>query len=154
MRSIASTVKLADSDDEVIHSTKSKVKKEVKAKEVKAKKESKEPEEVKAKKESKEPKEVKAKKEPKEVKAKKEPKEVKGKKESKAKKEPIQNDLEDIDEIEVKKFDFKGKTYLKSNMNVIYDIKSEEAIGVWNESNNEIEFKELEDEDEYDSANE
>jgi len=107
--------------------------------------------EVKAKKESKE---VKAKKEPKEVKAKKEPKEVKAKKESKAKKEPIQNDLEDTDEIEVKKFDFKGKTYLKSNMNVIYDVKSEEAIGVWIESINEIEFKELESEDEYESANE
>jgi len=46
--------------------------------------------------------------------------------------------------VAVSKFEFQGKTYLKSSNNVIYDLESQDEIGVWNATKNEIEFQEYE----------
>lgn len=46
----------------------------------------------------------------------------------------------------VVKFEIRGKIYLKSDDNVLYDMNSHDAIGIWNEETNEI--VELADEDE------
>ena len=47
----------------------------------------------------------------------------------------------------VKKLEYKGKTYLRSvRSNVVYDIDTQEEIGVWSESRGEIDFSELEEE--------
>lgn len=46
----------------------------------------------------------------------------------------------------VEKFEKNGKRYLKSRENVVYDIESHEAIGIWNENTEEIEEIEVEDE--------
>jgi uncharacterized protein YkwD len=46
----------------------------------------------------------------------------------------------------VVRFEKDGVVYLKSGENVLYDIESHEAIGVWNEKSGEIE--ELEEDDE------
>jgi len=56
-------------------------------------------------------------------------------------------DEEEEEEITVKKFEHKGKTYLRSSNNVIYDAKTEEAIGSWNEAREEIEEYELEEDE-------
>jgi hypothetical protein len=48
-------------------------------------------------------------------------------------------------EVVVKKFEFGGNEYLRSSENVLYDIESHEAIGVWNEMENKID--ELEEEE-------
>jgi hypothetical protein len=53
---------------------------------------------------------------------------------------------EEEEETLVVKFEKDGVTYLKSGDNVLYDIKSHEAIGMWNEMKGEIE--ELEEEEE------
>lgn len=62
--------------------------------------------------------------------------------------ELIEEEVEDEDEDETKviKFDIEGKTYLKSEDNVLYDMESHDAIGIWNEESNKIE--EIPDEDE------
>jgi hypothetical protein len=47
----------------------------------------------------------------------------------------------------VRKLEYKGKTYLRSTLsNVVYDMETEEKIGVWSESRGEIDFSELEEE--------
>jgi len=48
--------------------------------------------------------------------------------------------------VAVSKFEFQGKTYLKSSNNVIYDLESQDEIGVWNAAKGEIEFQEYESE--------
>jgi hypothetical protein len=53
---------------------------------------------------------------------------------------------EDEDETKVIKFDIEGKTYLKSEDNVLYDMESHDAIGLWNDETKKIE--EIPDEDE------
>lgn len=55
---------------------------------------------------------------------------------------------EEEEEVTVKKFEHKGVTYLRSSDNVIYDMKTEDAIGKWNEAREEIEEYELEPEEE------
>ena len=50
--------------------------------------------------------------------------------------ETVELEMEDEDEdnsISVKKFEFEGKIYLRSSDDVIYDLKTEEPIGMWNE---------------------
>jgi len=54
----------------------------------------------------------------------------------------------DEDEVTVTKFEFGGKKYLKSSKNVLYDAETQDEIGVWNEAKQEIEFAELEEEEE------
>jgi len=78
-------------------------------------------------------------------KAKKEPKASK-----KSVKTPEVSDTEDEEEeeVEVKKFEFGGKKYLKSSKNVLYDAETQDEIGIWNEAKQEIEFAELEEEEE------
>ena len=49
------------------------------------------------------------------------------------------------EEIEVVRFELKGKKYLRSKENILYDIDSHDAIGIWNEASGEID--ELEEED-------
>ena len=70
--------------------------------------------------------------------------------------EPIENDDADDDNsddeedtVDVSKFEFEGKTYLKSTDNVLYDIKTQEPVGMWNDETNsidEVEFDDAEDE--------
>jgi hypothetical protein len=61
--------------------------------------------------------------------------------------EEVQGDTES-DEVSVKKFDHKGKEYLISKENILYDPENEEAVGKWNEEKQEIEScEELEEEE-------
>ena len=60
--------------------------------------------------------------------------------------EEVEDEDEDEDETKVIKFEIEGKTYLKSEDNVLYDMESHDAIGIWNEESNKIE--EIPDEDE------
>jgi len=53
---------------------------------------------------------------------------------------------DDEEETIVIKFDILGVTYLKSQDNVLYDINTHDAVGVWNEEKSEID--ELPDEEE------
>ena len=47
----------------------------------------------------------------------------------------------------VRRLEYKGKTYLRSTLsNVVYDMETEEKIGVWSEIRGEIDFSELEEE--------
>ena len=50
------------------------------------------------------------------------------------------------EELEVTKFIVNGKTYLKSEEDILYDIESHDAVGIWNEEEKEI--KEIPDDDE------
>ena len=64
---------------------------------------------------------------------------------------------EDMDEEETKviKVEIGGKTYLRSEENMLYDIESHDAVGMWNEESNiieELNEEEEEDEDEGDGA--
>ena len=52
------------------------------------------------------------------------------------------------EEVQVTKFEFGGKKYLRSSKNVLYDAETQDEIGVWNEAKQEIEFAELEEEEE------
>ena len=64
---------------------------------------------------------------------------------------PLSADTADDDEEEtvVVKFDILGITYLKSQDNVIYDMNTHDAMGVWNEETSEIdELPDEEDEEE------
>jgi hypothetical protein len=55
-------------------------------------------------------------------------------------------------EVEVSKWEHKGKKYLKSSKHKVYDIKTQEAIGIWNEEEDTIEeISEEEDDDDDDS---
>jgi len=58
---------------------------------------------------------------------------------------------DDVPEIKVKKFEFKGKIYLKSDPdNILYDSKTQEAIGVFNPKTNTIDSLPSEDEEDED----
>jgi regulator of protease activity HflC (stomatin/prohibitin superfamily) len=56
----------------------------------------------------------------------------------------------DEEAVVVKKFTHNGETYLKSNKNVLYNIKTQEPIGLWNDKTNSIEECELESDEEED----
>jgi hypothetical protein len=62
--------------------------------------------------------------------------------------EEEEEEEEEEKEVSVKKFEFGGKVYLKTESNVLYDSETQEEIGVWNEAKQEIEFSELEEEEE------
>ena len=67
--------------------------------------------------------------------------------EEKKEEELVEEDIdEDEDETKVIKFEIEGKTYLKSEDNVLYDMESHDAVGLWNEESKKIE--EIPDEDE------
>ena len=71
-----------------------------------------------------------------------------------AKKETVESEDEDEDEeeeeevVKVKRVKINGKDYLKSTNNVLYDVETNDAIGVWDENKQEIILNEL-DEDSY-----
>ena len=70
------------------------------------------------------------------------------KKEEELVEENVESDDDDEeDETKVIKFEIEGKTFLKSEDNVLYDIESHDAIGIWNDERNEIEKIPDEDED-------
>ena len=61
--------------------------------------------------------------------------------------EKIEEEEEEEEETKVIKFEYDGKCYLKSEDDVLYDIESHDAVGVWNEKEKKIdEFDEDEDE--------
>ena len=71
------------------------------------------------------------------------------KKSNKAEKTPeVSDSEEETEELKVTRFEFGGKKYLKSSKNVLYDAETQDEIGVWNEAKQEIEFAELEEEEE------
>jgi hypothetical protein len=119
-------------------------KKEKKAKEDAEKKEKKAKEEAEKKeKKAKEDAEKKAKEE--EAKKAKEEEAKKAKEEEKE--EEYEEEKEEEVNIEVKKFEYEGKMYLRASDNVLYDIKSQEPVGMWNEEENCIDEIEVEDDE-------
>lgn len=60
--------------------------------------------------------------------------------------EVVEEEEEDEEETKVIKFEIEGKTYLKSEDNVLYDMESHDAVGLWNEETKKIE--EIPDDDE------
>ena len=63
-----------------------------------------------------------------------------------------EEDEEEEEEVEVSRWEHKGKKYLKSSKHKVYDIKTQEAIGIWNEEEDTIEeISEEEDDDDDDS---
>jgi hypothetical protein len=58
----------------------------------------------------------------------------------------VEEEEEEEEETKVIKFEIEGKTYLKSEDNVLYDMESHDAIGLWNEETKKIE--EIRDDDE------
>jgi ribosomal protein S25 len=50
------------------------------------------------------------------------------------------------DDIVVKKFTFEGRVYLRSADDVLYDIKTQEPVGMWNEEENCIDEIEVDEE--------
>ena len=69
------------------------------------------------------------------------------KKESKRVDVVVDVDVEEV-VVKVRRFEYKGKMYLRTNENVVYDVETEEEIGVFNEERGEIEYSELEEEEE------
>ena len=71
-----------------------------------------------------------------------------GKLEEEKEEELAEEEVEEEEEEETKviKFEIEGKTYLKSEENVLYDMESHDAVGLWNEETKKIE--EIPDEDE------
>lgn len=137
-------------------------KKAAKESELAAKKAAKEAE-LAAKEAAKTPKVPKAEKAPKAEKVEKAKKETKvEKKEAAAAKEAVkiavsqsteelvaEEEEEEEEAVKVEKFEFNGVTYLRSSNNVMYDSKTQDEIGVWNEAKKEITFCESDsDEDE------
>ena len=45
---------------------------------------------------------------------------------------------EDDEEVEVKKFEFEGIEYLRDANNVMYDIKTQDEIGTWDDNEKKI----------------
>jgi len=69
--------------------------------------------------------------------------------------EEEEDEDEDAPPVElVSKFEHNGKKYLKSENNVVYDIETQDAIGVWNPDIKMIELHELEEEEDYESDDE
>ena len=56
---------------------------------------------------------------------------------------------EEEDEVAVEEFEFEGKKYLKSVNNVLYDMETQDEVGVWNDKEKKVE--ELQQESESDS---
>jgi hypothetical protein len=82
---------------------------------------------------------------------KKEKKEKKDKKESKVSVCVSEtDDEEEEEEVSCTKFEFNGKTYLKSTKNVLYDMESQDEIGIWNDKEQKIEYSELSEDEEED----
>ena len=50
-------------------------------------------------------------------------------------------------EIEVENFEFEGKTYCKTNDNIVYDPETSEEVGMWNEEEENLEYFEEEEEE-------
>lgn len=50
--------------------------------------------------------------------------------------------------VKVKRFEHEGKMYLRTIENVLYDVETEDEIGVFNEERRMIEYRELEEEEE------
>jgi len=71
--------------------------------------------------------------------------ETSGCKETELLPENINEEEEEEEETNVVKFEINGKIYLKSEDNILFDINSHDAIGVWNEETSDI--GELPDED-------
>ena len=64
------------------------------------------------------------------------------------------DEMKDDDAVEVIKFEFEGKKYLKSSDNVLYDAVSQEQIGVWDPDTNSIqEIEEMSDSDDDEDEN-
>ena len=53
--------------------------------------------------------------------------------------EELVEELVEEEETKVIKFEIEGKTYLKSEDNVLYDMESHDAVGLWNEESKKIE---------------
>jgi len=70
------------------------------------------------------------------------------KKAEEPKKAEVSEEETEEEEVKVTKFEFGGKKYLRSSKNVLYDAETQDEIGVWNEAKQEIEFAELEEEEE------
>jgi len=47
----------------------------------------------------------------------------------------------------VEKFEFEGKTYCKTNDNIVYDPETSEEVGMWNEEEENLEYFEEEEEE-------
>jgi len=77
-----------------------------------------------------------------------------GKKEKKAAVKVVEKEPEPVKEkepeVKVKKFEFKGKLYYRTADNVLYDPKTQECMGVFNEERQEIDECEEEEDDEDD----
>jgi antirestriction protein len=69
--------------------------------------------------------------------------------EAKQREEKVKPKVEEEEEVKVKKFEFKGKVYYRTSDNVLYDPKTQDCVGVFNEERQEIDECE-EDEDEED----
>ena len=63
------------------------------------------------------------------------------------KEEPVPEEAEEV-VLSVKKFEFQGKTYLRTADNVLYDAETQDEVGVFNEAQQKIEECELESESE------
>jgi hypothetical protein len=60
----------------------------------------------------------------------------------------VEEDIVEDVVVKVRRFEYKGKMYLRTNENVVYDVETEDEIGVFNEERGEIEYSELEEEEE------
>jgi hypothetical protein len=61
---------------------------------------------------------------------------------------PVEEEEEEEVVLSVKKFEFKGKMYLRTADNVLYDAETQDEVGVFNEAQQKIEECELESESE------
>ena len=60
----------------------------------------------------------------------------------------VEEDIVEDVVVKVRRFEYKGKMYLRTNENVVYDVETQDEIGVFNEERGEIEYSELEEEEE------
>ena len=63
-------------------------------------------------------------------------------------KPPVQEEKTEAEEVKVKKFEFKGRMYYRTVDNVLYDPKTQDCVGVFNEERQEIEDVEEDEEEE------
>ena len=45
---------------------------------------------------------------------------------------------DDEEEVAVSKFEFEGRTYLRAPDDVLYDVETQEEVGIWNESEGRV----------------